>query len=174
MAKGQRILALDVGASTVKIAEFTSLKAGTIELTNFGVSSLGLDPAHEGDRLVHITATVKELMQECGIKPGPALISVSGQSVFSRFVKLPPVDKDKVYQIILYEAQQNVPFPINEVVWDYQLIGGAEGDIDVMLAAIKADIIVGLSDAVEQAGLITDLVDVAPMALYNCFRYSYP
>jgi type IV pilus assembly protein PilM len=50
-------------------------------------------------------------------------LCVSGQSVFSRFVKLPPVDKEKVYQIILYEAQQNVPFPMNEVVWDYQLIG---------------------------------------------------
>lgn len=173
MAKGHRILALDVGASSVKIAEFTATRSGGLELTNFGVSSLGLDPAHESDRLSHVTATVKELMQECGIRPGPALISVSGQSVFSRFVKLPPVDKDKVYQIILYEAQQNVPFPINEVVWDYQLIGGADGDIDVMLAAIKADIIVGLSDAVEEAGLITDLVDVAPMALYNAFRYNY-
>lgn len=174
MAKGQRILALDVGASTVKIAEFSAGRGGTIELTNFGVSSLGLDPANESDRLAHVTATVKELMQECGIRPGPVLISVSGQSVFSRFVKLPPVDKDKVYQIILYEAQQNVPFPINEVVWDYQLIGGADGEIDVMLAAIKADIIVGLSDAIEQAGLTTDLVDVAPMALYNCFRYNQP
>ena len=87
--------------------------------------------------------------------------------MFSRFVKLPPVSKDKLYQIIQYEAQQNVPFPIDELVWDYQLIGQSREDADVMLAAIKAEIIEQLTDAVGMAGLETDLVDVAPMALYN-------
>lgn len=173
MAKGHRILALDIGAGSIKLAEFISTRDGSIELVNFGVSSLGADAASDAERHAIITATIKELMHDCQIKPGPVLLSVSGQSVFSRFVKLPPVDKDKVYQIIMYEAQQNVPFPINEVVWDYQLIGRGEGELDVMLAAIKADIIVGLTDAVDAAGLQTDLVDVAPMALYNAVRYNY-
>jgi type IV pilus assembly protein PilM len=169
----QRILALDIGASSIKLGEFTTLKSGGIELVNFAVGSLHVDPQSDTDRVPQIITTIKELMHERGIKPGPVLLCVSGQSVFSRFVKLPPVDKEKVYQIILYEAQQNVPFPINEVVWDYQLIGRGEGDLDVMLAAIKADIIVQLTDAVEQAGLQTDLVDVSPMALYNAVRYNY-
>ena len=173
MSHGHRILALDIGANSIKLAEFISNRNGNIELMNFGVSSLGADAPSDAERATIITATIKELMHDCQIKPGPVLLSVSGQSVFSRFVKLPPVDKDKVYQIILYEAQQNVPFPIDEVVWDYQLIGRGEGELDVMLAAIKADIIVGLTDAVEQAGLQTDLVDVAPMALYNAVRYNY-
>jgi len=173
MSKGHRILALDIGANSIKLAEFVSNRSGNVELLNFGVSSLGADASSDAERAAVITSTIKELMHDCHIKPGPVLLSVSGQSVFSRFVKLPPVDKDKVYQIILYEAQQNVPFPINEVVWDYQLIGRGEGELDVMLAAIKADIIVSLTDAVEQAGLQTDLVDVAPMALYNAVRYNY-
>lgn len=173
MSKGHRILALDIGASTIKLAEFAATRTGSVELLNFGVSALGSDSATDADRAHIITATIKELLHDCQIKPGPVLLSVSGQSVFSRFVKLPPVDKDKVYQIILYEAQQNVPFPINEVVWDYQLIGRGEGELDVMLAAIKADIIVQLTDAVEQAGLTADLVDVAPMALYNAVRFNY-
>jgi type IV pilus assembly protein PilM len=173
MSKGHRILALDIGAGSIKLAEFASTRNGSVELLNFGVSSLGADSASEAERTAIITATIKELMHDCHIKPGPVLLSVSGQSVFSRFVKLPPVDKDKVYQIIMYEAQQNVPFPINEVVWDYQLIGRGEGELDVMLAAIKADIIVGLTDAVDAAGLQTDLVDVAPMALYNAVRFNY-
>ena len=166
-------MALDIGASTVKLAEFGSTRDGTVELLNFGVSALGSDSATDAERVAIVTATIKELMHDCQIKAGPVLLSVSGQSVFSRFVKLPPVDKDKVYQIIAYEAQQNVPFPINEVVWDYQLIGRGEGELDVMLAAIKADIIIGLTDAVDQAGLQVDLVDVAPMALYNTVRYNY-
>jgi len=173
MLNDNRILALDIGASSIKIAEFTALKSGGIELYNFGIASVDLDQQGDADRLPHIVTAIRDVMAEKQIKPGPVLMSVSGQSVFSRFVKLPPVDKEKVYQIILYEAQQNVPFPIEEVVWDYQLIGRGEGELDVMLAAIKADIIVGLTDAVEQAGLVTDLVDVAPMALYNAVRYNY-
>lgn len=173
MLTDHRILAIDIGASSIKIAEFGALKAGGVQLTNFAVGSLDLDQQSDADRIPHIITTLRELLHERNIKPGPALISVSGQSVFSRFVRLPPVEKDKVYQIILYEAQQNVPFPIEEVVWDYQLIGRGQGELDVMLAAIKADIIVGLTDAVEQAGLGTDLVDVAPMALYNAVRYNY-
>lgn len=173
MSKGQRILALDIGASTIKLAEFTSRRAGSVELNRFGVGTLGLDSMADGDRSAVITATIKELIREFKIKPGAVLLSVSGQSVFSRFVKLPPVDRSKVYQIIAYEAQQNVPFPIDEVVWDYQLIGRGEGELDVMLAAIKADIIVEITNAVEAAGLRTDLVDVAPMALYNAVRFNY-
>ncbi len=169
----QRILTLDIGASSIKLGEFAALKSGGLELINFGVSSLMLDPQAEEERVAQIVATIKELMQEHGIKPGPVLLSVSGQAVFSRFVKLPPVDKEKVYQIILYEAQQNVPFPIQEVVWDYQLIGRGEGELDVMLAAIKADIIIQLTEAVERTGLQTDLVDVSPMALYNAVRFNY-
>lgn len=173
MLKSDRILALDIGASGLKMAEFIPLKSGGIELINHSIASLELDPHADADRLAYVVSTLGEILAERQIKSGPVLMSVSGQSVFSRFVKLPPVDEDKVYQIVAYEAQQNVPFPIDEVVWDYQLIGGTEGELDVMLAAIKGDIISSLTDAVEQAGLYPDLVDVAPMALYNAFRYNY-
>ena len=173
MLGSERILALDIGASGLKMAEFVPLKSGGIELVKFGVGSLGVDPQSEGDRSAYIVATIREIMADCGIKPSPVLLSVSGQSVFSRFVKLPPVDREKVDQIIRYEAQQNVPFPIEELVWDYQLIGGASGEIDVMLAAVKAEIIEQLIGAIEQADLDPDLVDVAPMALYNAVRYNY-
>ncbi len=173
MLKTDRILALDIGASGLKMAEFIPLKSGGIELVKHAISPLGLDPHSDGDRNVYIVSTIQEMLAEYDIKPGPVLISVSGQSVFSRFVKLPPVDEDKVKQIVEYEAQQNVPFPIEEVVWDYQLIGGTEGDLDVMLAAIKGEIITELTEAVEQAGLFPDLIDVAPMALYNAVRYNY-
>jgi len=173
MLKQERILALDIGASALKMAEFVALRSGGVELVNFGIGSLEIDPQSDADRSTYLTTTIKEIMQDRGMRPGPVLLSVSGQSVFSRFVKLPPVDRDKVYQIILYEAQQNVPFPIEEVVWDYQLIGGASGEIDVMLAAIKAEIIEQITTAVESAGLVPDLVDVAPMSLYNAVRYNY-
>ena len=172
MFKNKRILALDVGASGLKLAEFAPLRSGGVELTRYVVGSLDLDPQSEGDRYTYITATLREMLIGSGIKPGRVLVTVAGQTVFSRFVKLPPTDREKVYQIILYEAQQNVPFPIEEVVWDYQLIGSAGHELDVMLAAIKTDIIQQLLACIQKAGLEPDLVDVSPMALYNAVRYN--
>ena len=63
------------------------------------------------------------MMRELGLKGGPVNYAVSAQSVFARFVKLPAVEEEKIERIITFEAQQNVPFPIEEVVWDYQLVG---------------------------------------------------
>ena len=173
MFKSKRILALDVGASDLKLAEFIPQKSGGVELIRYAVGALELDPHSEEDRHALITSTLQTMLTENGIKPGPVLISVAGQSVFSKFVKLPPTDRDKIHQIVQFEAQQNVPFPIDEVVWDYQLIGSGVGELDVMLAAIKTDIIQQLFVCIEAAGLEPELVDVAPMALYNATRYNY-
>ena len=166
------ILTLDIGSHSLKLAEFASVR-GQLEMTRYAVNDLGIDPQGEADRSQYIITTIHDLIRESGCKPGPVLMSISGQSVFSRFVKLPPVEPEKVFQIIQYEAQQNVPFPINEVVWDSQLISGASGDVDVMLAAIKSDIIEEICDCVRFTGLIPELVDVAPMAMYNAVRYNY-
>ena len=173
MFKSERILALDMGASGLKLAEFIPLKAGGVELAKYAVGALNFDPHGDTDRPAAITSTLLEMMASSGIKPGPVLVSVAGQSVFSKFVKLPPTDRDKILQIVQFEAQQNVPFPIDEVVWDYQLIGPAVAELDVMLAAIKADIIQQMFESIETAGLEPQLVDVAPMALYNTTRYNY-
>src|SRR5207247_1386663 len=97
-----------------------------------------------------------------------------GFHVFSKFVKLPPVDTSKVTQIIQYEAQQNVPFPLEEVVWDYQILGTTPtGELEVLLVAIKADVVEGLFRTAEAAGLRVQLVDVSPAGLCNAFRYNY-
>jgi type IV pilus assembly protein PilM len=97
-----------------------------------------------------------------------------GFHVFSKFVKLPPVDTSKVTQIIRYEAQQNVPFPLDEVVWDYQILGtSATNELEVLLVAVKSEIVEGLFRVAEGAGLRMKLVDASPAALCNAFRYNY-
>ena len=170
----ERMLALDIGASTIKVGEFQAAKGQGLRLTNFNYAELGIDPEHEENRKALIVSTVRNVIRERNIKARSVVFSVSGQSVFTRFVKLPPVDQSKVAQIIQYEAQQNVPFPIDEVIWDYQLLGSnPQGELEVVLLAIKSDIIEELTEGVESCGLRTDIVDVAPMALYNAVRYNY-
>ncbi|NLB55311.1 MAG: pilus assembly protein PilM, partial [Lentisphaerae bacterium] len=69
--------------------------------------------------------------------------------------------------------QQNVPFPINEVVWDYQLMGGSEDELNVVLVAMKSELIESITDCISALNLTLEIVDVAPMALYNAVRYNY-
>jgi type IV pilus assembly protein PilM len=175
MLATDKILALDIGAAGVKIAEFQASKTHGLRLTNFNHASLGLDPDREENRQALVTSTIRNALREKSIKSKRVVLSVPGQSVFTRFVKLPPVEQSKVVQIIQYEAQQNVPFPIDEVIWDYQLVGSsAQGELEVVLLAIKSDIIEEINSSVEETGLRTEVVDVAPMALYNAIRYNEP
>ncbi|MCX7818093.1 MAG: type IV pilus assembly protein PilM [Kiritimatiellae bacterium] len=172
--RADTILAMDIGASSVKLGLFAPRKGGTLELVGYAVREMDPDPANEEHRMTDVQLVLQEARAQLGIPTGfPVLISVPGQQVFSRFVKLPPVSRDKVLQMVQYEAQQNVPFPISEVVWDYQFLGSGVGAIDVMLAAMKAELVEQVVDVAMKAGLRPQLVDVAPLALYNAVRYSY-
>jgi type IV pilus assembly protein PilM len=175
MAIPSRIVAVDIGAGTIKAAEFNAQKDGGLTLVRFGVSELKLDPNKEEIRGPIISHALKTLLQEKGIKSQNAILSVSAQSVFMRFVKLPPVDAMQVDQMVGFEAQQNVPFPIEEVVWDYQLMSSrsAGGEAEAIIVAMKADLLEAENQAAEEAGLKTQLIDVAPLALYNAFQFNY-
>ena len=91
-----------------------------------------------------------------------------------RFVKLPPVDPAQVEQVVSFEAQQNVPFPINEVTWDYQMMPnrGTGVEAEAVIVAIKKEVLEAEVAAVESTGVKIKQVDIAPFALLNAFRYS--
>jgi type IV pilus assembly protein PilM len=173
MAAPKRILSLNLGTQSVGIAEFKADAGGGLTLLSYQLTELLADPAADASRLSQMRVAATEVVASQRVKGLPVNYAISAQSVFTRFVKLPPVDEDKVGQIITFEAQQNVPFPINEVVWTYQLVGAGDGRLEVVLVAIKSDLLDEINESVEDAGLNTDVVDVAPMALYNAFRYSY-
>ncbi len=169
----KRVLAIDIGASDLKMAEFRGSATG-LELLNIAVRPLGLEPDNEIEMPLAIVDAIQSVMKDKQLAPAPTALSIMGPSAFLRLVKLPPVKPKLVFQTIQYEAQQNVPFPIDEVVWDYQLIGSSPVELDVMLVAVKTEIVQTLTDCAEAAGLPTELVDVAPVALYNAVRYNYP
>ncbi len=136
---------------------------------------MGLEGSQEATREA---AILKALAGIAGAKKAYGSRQINacapGFHVFSKFVKLPPVDTSKVTQIIRYEAQQNVPFPLDEVVWDYQILGtSATNELEVLLVAVKSEIVEGLFRVAEGAGLRMKLVDVSPAALCNAFRYNY-
>ena len=167
-------LTVDFGAGSLKLAEFETNEAGGLSLKTFAIKPLGLEGSADATREAVILKALQETLAEKGIKGKNVNVCAPGFHVFSKFVKLPPVDATKVTQIIQYEAQQNVPFPLAEVVWDYQILGSApSGELEVLLIAIKSDVVEGLFRVAAQAKLQLNLCDASPAALCNAFRYNY-
>ncbi|MEX2092781.1 MAG: pilus assembly protein PilM [Pirellulales bacterium] len=104
-------------------------------------------------------------------------ISVPGQSGLARFIKLPPVEAKKIPDIVKYEARQQIPFALEDVVWDYQALAGGSVDegyaleTEVGLFAMKRDQVARALKPLEDVGVEIDIIQLAPLAIYNfvCF-----
>lgn len=172
MADNQTTVALNIGSQRISAAVFEPSKNGGLLLKSFDSESIVADPGSDAIRLSQTRAAVAQLVQRLKLGKSKVRYAISGQSVFTRFVKLPPLQEDNIEQLVTFEAQQHVPFPINEVVWDYELLESA-GEKEVVIVAIKGDALDEINRAVTDSGVSTAEVDVAPMALYNAFRASY-
>ncbi len=161
----KNLIGLDIGHSAVKLIKFKKVR-NKIQLEKARVVELqdGVSPS------AAIAALFKsERLGACKIA-----ISVSGQSVFTRYTKLPKISQKKIEQVVKYEAQQQIPFPIDKVVWDYQLFKTSKGpQLEVFLAAVKKDIINNLYRQVNTIkGAEVVSVQPAPVALYNMLNFN--
>ena len=170
MAGPTRLITLNLGSQAIALAEFRVAHGGLV-LVNYRLRETPLDPETGQRRDAHLAlhdtaAVLGEMLHDMQIPRRAVNYALPAQSVFARFVKLPPIGQEKLDKIISFEAQQNVPFPLDEVVWDYQLVGGGLGEqIQVVLVAIKVDLLDQTNAAVEGTGLQTSIVDIAPAAL---------
>ena len=166
------ITTLNLGSQSIELAQFHTQPHGGLILSGYQPREIA--PPSEEMRAAQIVAVLREMMGDLRIRGGNVIYTVAEEMVFSRFVRLPAIDEEKIERIIFFEAQQNVPFPIDEIVWDYQIIGGgADEQIQVVLAAVKADWLEKTNSAVEETGLRPSIVDLPTMALYNAFCYNY-
>jgi type IV pilus assembly protein PilM len=172
MADNQTTVALNIGSQRISMAVFEVSKNGGLVLKAYDSESIVADPSMDSSRVSQARVAIGDLVQRLKVGKTKARYAISGQAVFTRFVKLPPLQDDNIEQLVTFEAQQHVPFPLNEVVWDYELIEGAT-EKEVVIVAIKADALDEINSAVNDCGLGTSEVDVAPMALYNAFRSTY-
>ncbi len=172
MADHQTTVALNIGSQRISAAVFETSKNGGLVLKRYDSESIIADPAMDSARISQTQVAIGDLTKRLKLGKTKARYAISGQSVFTRFVKLPPLQDDNIEQLVTFEAQQHVPFPLNEVVWDYELID-AGGEKEVVIVAIKTDALDEINAAVNDNGLGTAEVDVAPMAIYNAFRATY-
>lgn len=175
MASANTIVTLNIGSQRIAMGVFEVSKSGRLTLLKYDSTSILADPAAEMARLPQIRVAISELIDRLGISKNTKLrYSISGQSVFTRFIKLPPIEDDNIQQLVAFEAQQHVPFPIEEVIWDWQLLDSNSSEKEVALVAIKGDSLNDLNDIVADTGLKTIDVDASPMSLYNALLYNFP
>ena len=168
--KADRFIALDIGTELIRMGVFMRRGSGLPELIDYGSVRLEDDPEKDMPREAAVAIALKHLLDPRKLSVRKAVISIEGQAVFSRLVTLPPVWADQLQQTIRHEAVQNIPFPIDEVVWNARVLGPAAAEPEVLLVAVKADVLNGLVDAVHANGLRVERVEAAPVALANAVR----
>ena len=165
MAK--RILTLDIGASSLTLAEF-SVGKGEATLLKYGMAALAepFDPMGAADVL---PAAILGIARENGISPGKVAISIPGQMAFPRTAEIQAKPgTERFDQLVRYEIEQNIPFPMDELVCDTHVIGEtAADDSTVLVAAAKTDQVEAVTSAVVSAGFTPVKVGTAPFALVN-------
>ena len=161
------IIGLDIGASSIKLAEIKKDK-GETQLSRARL--IELKPKERGN----IAEAVSHILKLEKIHSAEAIVSISGRSVFCRCIKLPKLTEQKLNQIIKYEAQQQIPFPMDEVIWDYHLLKTSRdmGQINVALVAVKKDIVEHLVQELYRTNLDIKTIDVGPYALYNTIDFN--
>ena len=171
-----RIVTLNIGASRAVLAEYAVKSKQGLTLAAYGsIELVGLDWDAEGSAEAVLVPALRGLAQSAGIKPGPLALALNGQMVFPRFTKFPTVPADKLEELVQYEVEQEVPFPVDEIVCDHQFLGQtAEGDTAAMIVAAKLDQVTKVTDAVVAAGFTPVVIDVGPMAVLNALKRSYP
>ena len=175
--KGKGPIGVDIGSSYIKTVKLKESK-GTYELELFDVHPLPPELIVDGSIIdsLRLVDSLKEMVKKAAIKTKDAVISISGHSsVIIKRISLPEMSEEDLSESIKFEAEQYVPFDIEDVNLDFQIIGPKEepGQMDVILVAVKKDIINEYITVVKEAGLNPIVVDIDSFALENMYGVNY-
>lgn len=171
--RAPRVLAVDIGAGHVACGVFTVGASGRLVLQQFALEPHSSDPSHEGRWAVEIAQSLGAVVARRKLSGGAA-IAVPGHLALTKFIKTPSVAKEKRVKIVAFEAAENIPYPLEDVVWDHVVVADDGFDLEVMLAAVKFDAMQSLCGAADAAGFPVERATPASLALYHAFRYNYP
>ena len=180
MAKSDAVWGIDIGQCALKALRVrphedeSRVTADAFDYIEYPkiLSQPDVDPAEL------IAEALKQFLSRNSVRGDKVVISVSGQSGLARFIKLPPVESKKIPDIVKYEAKQQIPFALEDVVWDYQQMAGGstvEGfamETEVGLFAMKRDQVYRALKPFTDAGIEVDIVQLTPLALYNFVAFD--
>lgn len=179
--RSRNLVGLDIGDSSIKVVELKEQGKGRgYELLRLGWEPLSSEAIVDGQIMDAqlVTETIQRLFQRCKIKTStPVATALCGHHVIVKRISLPVMSDAELAESIHWEAEQYIPFDIDDVNLDYQILEGSslsgEGNMDVLLAAAKRDKINDYVGVVNQAGLNPQAVDIASFAMQNAFEANY-
>lgn len=170
------VWAIDIGNNSLK-ALCLSTERGVVEVIGFENIQHGKilksGNVTEDEREELIALSFRELVTKYDLSMEEIAVSVPSQNSFVRFVNLPPVEAKRIPEMVKFEAVQQIPFGINEVQWDWQLMSEPNSpEIKVGLFAIKNEIVNAAMNPLSREEIDASYVQIAPMALYNYIFYD--
>ncbi len=176
-SKSKNVVGLDIGSSAVKLVELKEKKGGAFALARLGIERLSPEAIVDGSIMDSsmVVETISKLNSDKNVKNSNYATSLSGHSVIIKKISLPAMSPEELAESIQWEAEQYIPFDINDVNLDYVPLSTAGGgdNIDVILVAVKKEKINDYTSVISQTGKVAVLVDVDAFALQNCYETNY-
>lgn len=175
--KKKEVIGIDVGSSSIKLVQLKDNK-GSYQLLNVGIIELPPEAIVDNSLMdsSSIAVAVKNLVSSLGIKIKDVACSISGNSVIIRKIVLPTMPQEELEDQISWEAEQYIPFDINDVNMDFQILSPDSNDpskMSVLLVASKKDIINDYVAVFNEAGMHLSVVDVDSFAVQNAFEINH-
>jgi type IV pilus assembly protein PilM len=165
---------LEIGAASIKAIKLEAVDETRVKVLDFGVvqhPKVLSTPGVDANDVLRVS--LGQLMSQFDFSKAGLAVSVPGQAAFARFTKLPPVEPKKVPDIVRFEAIQQIPFPLEEVEWDYQTFVSPDSpDVSVGIFAIRKDNVRDRLTLLNEVGLTPDVLTLSPLAVYNAIAYD--
>jgi len=164
---------LDIGESTVKAVKMRRTRVGA-EILAFDSIERALPTDESGDKDYHLRNAIATLAARNTFGRTPIVVSIP-EPAFSRFIPLPPVDKKRIPEVVRYEARQQIPFPIEEVVWDYQPVREPSEigeETEVAIFSLRSQFVYALLANLSLCNMQPAAVLPVPLALYNFLTFD--
>jgi type IV pilus assembly protein PilM len=179
LSRTRRSVGLDIGSSSVKLMELErDPKSDRYRLVCFGMEPLPPEAIVDGAVMNTnaVVDTIRQLISKHRVKTKEAVVSVSGNSVIIKRINLPAMTMEELEESIHWEAEQYIPFDINDVNIDVQILDNASddpGQMEVLLVAARKELVNEYQSLIQQAGLRPVVVDVDAFAVANMFELAY-
>ncbi len=173
----KKVLGLDIGSSSIKLAELTLTKTGAT-VDNFAFIQSPQSALNNGeitDPLL-VAESIKAIYKEKNFTRKQACIGLSGTAVIVKKISMPKADSKNLIEQVRYEAAQYLPFDINQVTLDYHQLSfnsGVPENMDLLVVAGQNEFILNYLQSIQQAGLKCSILDVNSLALANIFEMNY-
>jgi type IV pilus assembly protein PilM len=154
-------------------AAVVSTGGGTLQVEKLVTESLQYDYSNDEAWLNAVGVALRSLHQQHKFS-GKASLIIPGNQILTKTIRIPHVEASKRAQIIAFEAQQNIPYPLHEVVWDSQVVGDDGVETEVLFIACKSVTIDEFCGEVAGAGFIVETINAATVLDYNAIQFAHP